>query len=140
LRANFSRENYKTFDHKQILPDSILWRKKEAFSDGVSNHGRSLFTILQEKIAHKLGDGYEANIDTEKYYYKMIFDMFFPNMDTILPYYWMPKYTNATDPSARTLEIYEPSNNLYNNSSDNSSDSSPNNSTDNSTDNLMYCL
>ena len=132
LRASFSRENYKTFDFTQILPDSILWRKKEAFSDGVSNHGRSLFTILQEKIALKLGDGYNADIDTEKYYYKMIFDMFFPNMDSILPYYWMPKYTNATDPSARTLEIYGSSNNLVNKSLENSSDSS--------SDNLLYCL
>jgi asparagine synthase (glutamine-hydrolysing) len=47
------------------------------------------------------------NIDTEKYYYKKLFNEFFPNSDTILPYYWMPKYTNATDPSARTLDIYQ---------------------------------
>ena len=30
----------------------------------------------------------------------------FPNCENILPYYWMPKYTNATDPSARTLDFY----------------------------------
>ena len=27
-------------------------------------------------------------------------------MSDIVPYFWMPKYTSATDPSARTLEIY----------------------------------
>ena len=26
--------------------------------------------------------------------------------ENIIPYYWMPKYTNATDPSARTLTHY----------------------------------
>ena len=100
------------FSKNQILPDEILWRKKEAFSDGVSSHGRSLYQILQEQIAQKLNldentDIYTPSIETEKYYYKKIFDMYFPNCSHILPYFWMPKYTDATDPSARTLAFYE---------------------------------
>lgn len=108
---------------RKILPDEILWRRKEAFSDGVSCQGRSLFVILQEKIRDKLNIKveelqakyiendvyyfpYEANIETEKKYYKEIFDNLYPNCSHIVPYFWMPKYTNATDPSARTLEIY----------------------------------
>ena len=108
---------------RKILPDKILWRRKEAFSDGVSGQGRSLFVILQEKIRDKLNvkveeiqakyienDVYyfphEATIETEKKYYKEIFDSLYPNCTDILPYFWMPKYTNATDPSARTLTIY----------------------------------
>ena len=35
---------------KALLPDEILWRTKEAFSDGVSNTARSLFQIIQDKI------------------------------------------------------------------------------------------
>ena len=89
---------------RKILPDIILWRRKEAFSDGVSSHGRSLFQILQEKIGLNLN--MEPNIETEKIYYKKIFDELYPNCSHILPYFWMPKYTNATDPSARTLTIY----------------------------------
>ena len=46
------------------------------------------------------------SIETEKHYYKTIFDEIFPNCQSILPYFWMPKYTNATDPSARTLTFY----------------------------------
>ena len=97
---------------KQILPDEILWRKKEAFSDGVSSHGRSLYQILQDQIAKKLNvdentDTYLPCIDTEKYYYKKLFNDYFPNCSHILPYFWMPKYTDATDPSARTLTFYE---------------------------------
>ena len=92
----------------QILPDEILWRKKEAFSDGVTGHGRSLFQILQEFISVELK--LPANIETEKLYYKTIFEKFYPNMSYILPYFWMPKYTTATDPSARTLDVYNISN------------------------------
>lgn len=105
LRHSFSYENFKDFDGNPILPTEILWRKKEAFSDGVSSHGRSLFHILQEQIANKLN--VHACVETEKKYYKQIFDNAFPNCSHILPYYWMPKYTNATDPSARTLDIYK---------------------------------
>ena len=108
LCKRFVSSIFQTYDNKPVLPDEILFRKKEAFSDGVSCHGRSLYQILQEKIAKKLNDEhkeylFEANIDTEKIYYKDIFKKFFPNCEHILPYFWMPKYTNSTDPSARTL-------------------------------------
>jgi asparagine synthase (glutamine-hydrolysing) len=110
LRYAFSEKNFTNSNGCQILPDEILWRKKEAFSDGVSTKGRSLYQILQEKIAKKMsldtGIQHEANIETEKLYYKQIFDSFYPNCQHIVPYYWMPKYTNATDPSARTLDLY----------------------------------
>jgi asparagine synthase (glutamine-hydrolysing) len=110
LRYSFSQDIFKDYNDRQILPDEILWRKKEAFSDGVSNKGRSLYQILQEKIAKKMtadtGIEYEANIETEKLYYKQIFTNLYPNCEHIVPYYWMPKYTDAKDPSARTLDIY----------------------------------
>ena len=110
LRNSFHFSCFVNCDGNQILPDEILWRKKEAFSDGVSSHGRSLYQILQEQIAFCMnfekGDKFEANIETEKMYYKKIFDEAYPNCSHILPYFWMPKYTNATDPSARTLNFY----------------------------------
>jgi asparagine synthase (glutamine-hydrolysing) len=98
-------------DGVQILPDEILWRKKEAFSDGVSSHGRSLYVILQEYISIHLNMEEKSNsfkpcIETEKLYYKKIFDSYFPNCSHILPYFWMPKYITSSDPSARTLTIY----------------------------------
>lgn len=104
IRKSFSLPVFESILGKQILPDEILWRKKEAFSDGVTGHGRSLFQILQEFIAIELN--LPANIDTEKLYYKTIFEKNYPNLSYILPYFWMPKYTNATDPSARTLDVY----------------------------------
>jgi asparagine synthase (glutamine-hydrolysing) len=126
LRNAFSRDNFTNINGNNLLPDKILWRKKEAFSDGVSGHGRSLYQILQEKIAEKLNKEatelqlesikkgqdkcyviHDANIDTEKIYYKDTFTKFYPQCLHILPYYWMPKYIVSNDPSARTLSIYK---------------------------------
>jgi len=104
LRMSFTKEYFTNVNGEQILPDSVLWRKKEAFSDGVSSPGRSLFWILQEKIALK--ECVEPSIESEKKYYRDIFDTVYPNCAKILPYFWMPKYTDAKDPSARTLTFY----------------------------------
>lgn len=110
LRTSFNKSYFKDYIGRQLLPDTILWRKKEAFSDGVSSQGRSLFTILQEFISSKYQEKEtpcKPSIELEKRYYKEIFNKEFPNCSHILPYFWMPKYTNATDPSARTLEFYK---------------------------------
>ena len=40
----------KAFDNGGYLPDNILWRTKEAFSDGVSSLNRSWYTIIDEKV------------------------------------------------------------------------------------------
>ena len=111
MRTSFSLQYFQDSNNRQILPDIILWRKKEAFSDGVSGHGRSLYQILQDMISTYLNSecnttSFTPSIDTEKHYYKTIFDTVYPNCSHILPYFWMPKYTNATDPSARTLTFY----------------------------------
>jgi len=117
LRNSFTIENFQNVFGNQILPTEILWRRKEAFSDGVSKKGRSLYVILQEFISTilKLENYYEEDIinkypisiETEKMYYKNIFNCHFPKCEDIVPYYWMPRYTTASDPSARTLELYD---------------------------------
>jgi asparagine synthase (glutamine-hydrolysing) len=117
LRNSFSSNYFLDYHGRQILPGNILFRSKEAFSDGVSSEGRSLNIILQEQIAFYLNqveetDVYKSSIETEKMYYKRIFDTNFPNCSHILPYFWMPKYTSALDPSARTLPLYKLNNNF----------------------------
>jgi asparagine synthase (glutamine-hydrolysing) len=76
-----------------LLPSNILYRKKEAFSDGVSSEKKSWFSIIKESL----------NGITEKDYYFSVFDKHYPNQREVIPYYWMPKYSTTTDPSARTL-------------------------------------
>jgi asparagine synthase (glutamine-hydrolysing) len=97
------------------LPNEVLWRRKEAFSDGVSKTTRSLYQIIQEHIATKLTQE-EKNalifsdsekimpITLEQKYYRSIFDTCYPNQhENILTHYWMPLYVNANDASARTI-------------------------------------
>jgi asparagine synthase (glutamine-hydrolysing) len=109
LRRSFATQCYENLNSTQLLPNEILWRRKEAFSDGVAGqNGRSLFQILQEYISAELN--MPACIETEKFYYKSIFEKFFPEVSYVVPYMWMPKYNaEATDPSARTLSSYEKS-------------------------------
>jgi asparagine synthase (glutamine-hydrolysing) len=117
IRNSFTYANFENVYGKQILPDKILWRRKEAFSDGVTSKGRSLYVILQEFVStimklenyyeENIIDKYPINIETEKLYYKNLFDAYYPHCDKIVPYFWMPRYTNATDPSARTLDVYD---------------------------------
>jgi len=113
LRTAFSKEYFKNTEGKQILPDEIIWRTKEAFSDGVSKTTRSLYEIIQDYIYDNINYEKKFDItniisktDIEKKYYKFIFNSHYKGIENIIPYYWMPKYVNATDASARTLDIY----------------------------------
>jgi asparagine synthase (glutamine-hydrolysing) len=102
LRSSFDKNVFQNYEQKPLLPSEILWRKKEAFSDGVTSKTKSLFEIIQENIVLnvdiKTRIDIKTGIDAEKYYYKQIFDKFYPGCSNTLPYFWMPKYTNATDP------------------------------------------
>ena len=97
----------KAFDDGQLLPDTVLWRKKEAFSDGISSINKSWFEIIQDHIKLKFNM-------TEKEYYKFKFIEYFGKLRLeIIPHYWQPKWdkngntiTTYVDPSARTLDIY----------------------------------
>jgi len=95
------------FLDKKLLPDKVLWRKKEAFSDGISSTEKSWFQIIQDHI--KINYNME-----EKDYYKMKFVEYFGEKRlNIIDHYWQPKWnangskvSNYVDPSARTLDIY----------------------------------
>lgn len=130
LRTAFSPSYFKNTQGKSLLPNEILWRKKEAFSDGVSKKTRSLYEIIQEFTKQQMGideenggpeyyaelcktDGTMSEVGdhlvpetSEQYYYRQIFETHYKGMGKIVPYFWMPKYVDAKDASARTLAIY----------------------------------
>lgn len=83
-----------------LLPDEVMYRRKEAFSDGVSQVQTSWFHKVQEEAS--------KNGSSEADWYKKIFDDHFPKHRWVLPHYWLPKWTHIVnpDPSARTLDIY----------------------------------
>ena len=102
----------KAFSHENLLPESVLWRTKEAFSDGVSNEANSWHTIIKRRLeSHKKdimeSPGYTSMLTLEQNYYKQIFTMCYSGNENVIPYYWMPKFTDATDCSARSLGIYK---------------------------------
>lgn len=101
---------------KPFLPEEILWRKKEAFSDGVSKHSRSLYEIIQEytDIHHVGQPANQKHIwkharnppkTSEQLFYRTLFESYYPNAN-IIPHFWMPRFVDATDASARTLSLY----------------------------------
>ena len=93
-----------------LLPIEVLWRKKEAFSDGVSSLEKSWYEIIQDNLKKKELETQDETISLEQNYYKQLFNSYFPNCEHIIPYYWMPKFVKtATDSSARTLDIYNKS-------------------------------
>ena len=109
----------KSFDKTDLLPKSVLWRKKEAFSDGVSSESKSWYQIIQDQVELTISDEYFSNANKkyegflvphtkEALYYHEIFDKYYPEQNHLCPYYWLPKWIeNATDPSARTLSVYK---------------------------------
>ena len=95
------------FMKKELLPDDVILRTKEAFSDGVSGVDRSWFKIIEERVGAMSHNStvylHNPPQTPEQIYYRNLFEQYYPNCGDIVPYFWMPKYTNATDPSARTI-------------------------------------
>jgi asparagine synthase (glutamine-hydrolysing) len=105
LRKAFDCEN--VLGWSALLPKEILWRTKEAFSDGVSARKEAWFTVVQNYAQEKYKDLGLDGPASEKYLYSEIFNKYYPKCEHIVPYMWMPKFVLATDASARTLDIYK---------------------------------
>ena len=106
----------KAFHNHNVLPNEVLWRRKCAFSDGVSSQKKSWHKIIQYHVDDIITDQefleQKNNYQhcppqmKESYYYRKVFDSFFTNQNNLIPHYWMPKWASTTDPSARELEGY----------------------------------
>ena len=111
----------KCFDGTDIVEKTVLWRRKEAFSDGISGTTKSWFQILQEHIETLVSDEEFANNTwgantKEDYYYKKLFVKYYGEQRlNIIPGHWQPKWDangnelkGYVDPSARTMANYNP--------------------------------
>uniref|UniRef100_A0A6C0CNW3 asparagine synthase (glutamine-hydrolyzing) n=1 Tax=viral metagenome TaxID=1070528 RepID=A0A6C0CNW3_9ZZZZ len=114
----------KAFDVLNILPNSVLWRTKEAFSDGVSKSSKSWYEVIQDYVKEKIYNvknekvyiqqkcnyyNWVKNKPTtlEQLYYREVFHKYYRNTDNVIPEFWMPRFVEANDASARTLQIYK---------------------------------
>jgi asparagine synthase (glutamine-hydrolysing) len=108
-----------SFRESNIIPEEVLFRNKEAFSDGISTVKKSWFETVQDEMNErykdvditKLGDIYNYNTPPtrEALYYREEFERLFgKDAVYVIPYFWLPKWVgNITEPSARVLEAYK---------------------------------
>jgi asparagine synthase (glutamine-hydrolysing) len=117
----------KAFDtpDNPYLPDEVLWRQKEQFSDGV---GYNWIDELIEYCSSKVTDSqlesakelfpYNTPTTKEAYFYRNIFHQYYPQKsaaETVRK--WIPKWQTNQDPSGRAnaahvqadIEIAKPS-------------------------------
>ncbi len=103
-----------------FLPENILWRRKEALSDGVGAVKKPWFKHIQEWIRSNFSKNFTENefkksqqianlckinhymSEESLYYYKVFKENY---SFTPIPYYWMPKWQEVNDPSARILKL-----------------------------------
>ncbi len=100
------------------LPNEILYRSKEAFSDAVSSdtvNWAKYIQIMADKIVadsdlEVANSKFSHNIPKTKdaLYFRNIFEEIYPGRSNVIPYYWLPKFQKeeVLDPSARVLKCY----------------------------------
>ena len=107
----------KSFEEGNYLPTEVLWRPKEAFSDGCSSNEQSWYKIIQKYVDLLITDEqFEKERHTyshnppqlkESLYYRQIFESHFGNHNNIIDFFWLPKWCGQqSDPSARELSFY----------------------------------
>jgi asparagine synthase (glutamine-hydrolysing) len=101
----------KAFDtpDNPYLPDEVLWRQKEQFSDGV---GYNWIDELIEYCSSKVTDEqlenavveypYNSPTTKEAYFYRTIFNKYYPQVSAAQTVRkWIPKWQENQDPSGR---------------------------------------
>lgn len=110
---------------EQMLPESVAWRQKEQFSDGV---GYSWIDTLKEVTSQAVSDEEMAHaaerfpintpMNKEEYYYRSIFDEYFPSdsaarsvpsvpsvaCSTAEALAWDESFSKLNDPSGRAVK------------------------------------
>lgn len=120
LRKSFDTQiDLENKDSRMYLPREVLFRRKEAFSDGVSSMDKSWYQIIQEMTEKKYKDKFLKYFQSthehcpppskEALYYRVIFEqMFGPTIDHVIPHYWLPNWCgDIKEPSARVLDNYK---------------------------------
>ena len=100
------------FEAGSILPFEVLYRKKEAFSDGVAGGAEAPWYQLPDDPTVDLSvyrDLHNPPKTQEALRYRRIFAEAYGEVSaTTIPHMWMPRFVaGATDPSARTLSFYK---------------------------------
>ncbi|KAJ9661858.1 asparagine synthetase [Coniosporium apollinis] len=111
------RKAFDTTDEPETepyLPENILWRQKEQFSDGV---GYGWIDALKDNAELNVSDedmknpkpewGDDIPDTKEAYWYRCMFDEHFPPYCASTVMRWTPTWSKQTDPSGRAISIHE---------------------------------
>ena len=98
-----------------LLPESIIWRQKNAFSDGISGKNNWISSLKKYALETFVDIDFLNEMQQYKYLqpetleqllYRKLFDSMFFNQEHILPHFWMPRWCDAKDPSASILNVF----------------------------------
>ncbi|XWW95892.1 hypothetical protein V2A60_003860 [Cordyceps javanica] len=100
-------------DNTPYLPESILWRQKEQFSDGV---GYGWIDALKDTAELHVTDemmknpkaewGTDVPDTKEGYWYRLMFDEHFPPRCASTVMRWTPTWSKQSDPSGRAISTH----------------------------------
>jgi asparagine synthase (glutamine-hydrolysing) len=108
----------KAFEGTGLLPNAVLWRRKEAFSNGVAGAAKDWAEEIRERLARDAGFanwemkagmfGYLQPTSPEALWYRELFASACGPYDefarAVTPYLWLPKWIDSGgDPSALVL-------------------------------------
>jgi len=109
---------------EKYLPESVAWRQKEQFSDGVGyNWIDSLKELVEKKISNEMFNNakftfpFQTPMSKEEYFYRSIFEEHFPSetsaktvpsvpsvaCSTPIALEWDKAFKNLNDPSGRSV-------------------------------------
>jgi asparagine synthase (glutamine-hydrolysing) len=105
------------FERDALIPESILWREKAAFSDAVGHSLKDDLAAYAEKCYSD--EAFEEGIKKydharpftkESLLYRDIFEKYYPGQSQMVVDFWMPNKNwegcDVADPSARVLSNY----------------------------------
>ena len=105
-----------SFNNEKLIPDEVLWRRKDGLSDGCSSFNRPWYQVIQEYAEQEINDEELKEValkyphcppkTKESLLFRNIFNKHFPNRDKLIPYQWMPKWSgDMVNPSGRLIKV-----------------------------------
>ena len=90
------------------LPDEVLWRRKDGFSDGVSSLERPWYTHIAEYVETLDATRFPPSVSPEAGYYKYLYMNTYGTVNyTPISEHWMPRWgvVDASNPSGRIIRV-----------------------------------
>lgn len=96
---------------EDYLPDEIIWRRKNGFSDGCGTVSKPWYKYIQDFVEGKISDVYfkkSKAITKEALYYQLWFNKLFPEYNLKMEQ-WMPKWqpSSLKDPSGMLMKCFD---------------------------------